>query len=57
LPKTAAPLSKYYASHIASSLDAAAINVRRPRKRKKGETNDDDKEEEKYLGYGLARSA
>jgi integrase len=55
--KTAAPLSKYYASHIASSLDAAAINVRRPRKRKKGETNDDDKEEEKCLGFGLARSA
>jgi hypothetical protein len=50
-------IEKYYASHIASSLDAAAINVRRPRKRKKGETNDDDKEEEKCLGFGLARSA
>jgi integrase len=38
-------IEKYYASHIASSLDAAAINVRRPRKRKKGEAQDDEKEE------------
>jgi hypothetical protein len=38
-------IEKYYASHIASSLDAAAINVRRPRKRKKGEAKDDEKEE------------
>ena len=35
-------IEKYYASHIASSLDAAAINVLRPRKRKKAETQDDD---------------
>jgi integrase len=38
-------IEKYYASHIASSLDAAAINVRRPRKRKKAETQDDDEKE------------
>jgi integrase len=38
-------IEKYYASHIASSLDAAAINVRRPRKRKKGEAQDDENEE------------
>jgi integrase len=38
-------IEKYYASHIASSLDAAAINVRRPRKRKKAETQDDDGKE------------
>jgi integrase len=38
-------IEKYYASHIASSLDAAAINVRRPPKRKKGEVKDDEKEE------------
>lgn len=28
-------IEKYYASHIKTSLDAAAINVRRPRKRRK----------------------
>ena len=38
-------IEKYYASHITSSLDAAAINVRRPRKRKKGEVQDDENEE------------
>jgi hypothetical protein len=38
-------IEKYYASHIASSLDAAAINVRRPRKRKKAETQDDNEKE------------
>jgi len=35
-------IEKYYASHIASSLDAAAINVLKPRKRKKAETQDDE---------------
>ena len=30
-------IEKYYASHIKTSLDAAAINVRRPRFRKKGD--------------------
>lgn len=30
-------IEKYYASHIASSLDAAAINIRRPRKSKKAQ--------------------
>jgi hypothetical protein len=38
-------IEKYYASHIASSLGAAAINVRRPRKRKKAEAQDDDEKE------------
>ena len=28
-------IEKYYASHIKTSLDAAAINVMRPKKRKK----------------------
>jgi hypothetical protein len=38
-------IAKYYALHMASSLDAAAINVRRTRKRKKGEAQDDENEE------------
>jgi hypothetical protein len=29
-------IEKYYAAHIKTSLDAAAINVRRPKKNKKG---------------------
>jgi hypothetical protein len=29
-------IEKYYAAHIKTSLDAAAINVMRPKKRKKG---------------------
>ncbi len=37
-------IEKYYASHIASSLDAAAINVRRPRKRRKAEAQEDGDE-------------
>ncbi len=38
-------IEKYYASHIKTSLNAAAINVRRPRKDKKpgmGTKNDED---------------
>jgi hypothetical protein len=31
-------IEKYYASHIKTSLDAAAINVMRPRKTKKKQT-------------------
>ena len=30
-------IEKYYASHIKTSLDAVAINVMRPRKRKSNE--------------------
>ena len=29
-------IEKYYASHIKTRLDAAAINVRKPRKRREG---------------------
>jgi hypothetical protein len=29
-------IEKYYAAHIKTSLDAAAINVMRPKKNKKG---------------------
>jgi integrase len=36
-------IEKYYATHIKSSLDAAAINVRKPRKKPK--KNDDEKDD------------
>lgn len=35
-------IEKYYAAHIKTTLDAAAINVRRPRKKKLAEVNPDD---------------
>jgi hypothetical protein len=36
-------IEKYYATHIKSSLDAAAINVRKPRKKPK--KDDDEKDD------------
>ena len=30
-------IEKYYASHLKNSLDAAAINIRRPKTKKKNE--------------------
>ena len=48
-------IEKYYASHLKNNLDAAAINIRRPKPKKKQKTAEKSKSASTFVAYLLKK--